>query len=82
VAKEIPRKLCMWCDGAIKNNGNKDGSGLAIGGIGVIFTNVNEESDEVESFDDYSMYYIGPTDQENENAVTNNRMELYAFLED
>lgn len=66
-------RVKAWVDGAIMNNGNKNGSGVATGGVGVVLPGE----------DDYRLgrAFIGPTDSAEPGAVTNNRMELEAVLE-
>jgi ribonuclease HI len=68
-------KARAWVDGAVSNNGNKNGSGQAYGGIGVVVVaNPNVRSTSSRSFH-------GPADAAAPGAVTNNRMELEAVLE-
>jgi len=62
--------LHAWVDGAIKNNGNKDGSGIAIGGVGGVYATADGEV-----LADLQERFKGTTAE-----VTNNRMELLAAI--
>jgi len=69
-------RLFIWTDGAIVNGGNRDGSGIAEGGIGVV---IAEQDDSI--VDSFSKKYIGPTAEGSYDQVTVNRMEMRAAIE-
>jgi ribonuclease HI len=68
------QKVKTWVDGAVMNNGNKNGSGVANGGVGVVVITADSTIKKKVSF-------CGSTDSSEPGAVTNNRMELEAVLE-
>ncbi len=68
--------IYLYTDGAITNGGNKDGSGRAVGGIGIVLSTDANDYDSI--FDRISYAYAGPTHGKMEKTITNNRMELKA----
>jgi len=70
------KEMYITTDGAISNNGNKDGSGRAVGGIGVVFSTDPDDFNSI--FDRINYPYAGNTHGNMEETITNNRMELSA----
>ena len=68
--------IYVTTDGAIFNGGNRNGSGRAVGGIGVVFSTDPDDFHSI--FDRMAHPYAGPTHGNMEEIVTNNRMELSA----
>jgi ribonuclease HI len=76
-AEDYGCRLVLWTDGAIKNGGNRDGSGVAHGGAAGVLAMPDDEVLEV-----YSRGFSGPTHDEDESLnVTVNRMEITAVLD-
>lgn len=68
----MAKTYTLYTDGAISNNGNKNGSGIMEGGIGWLLVGADGEI-IVKGCKFY------PNDLQ--NPVTNNRMELLAYIE-
>lgn len=66
------KKIEIHCDGSTLNNGNKNGSGLIFGGIGIVFIDETHLSEEVHISKGFS--------SEEFDNITNNTMEIMACL--